>query len=143
MGRPSDYTPELAARICHEVGLGRLVKDVCAELGVDRGTVWRWTEAHPEFRDAYARARVEQAHAMAEDALAIADEDVPTTEHGADSGAVARNRLRVDARKWLVSKIAPKIYGEKQQHEVAGGVVVQVVTGVPQPEAPGGDRPAG
>ena len=30
-----------------------------------------------------------------------------------DSTAVARNRLRVDARKWYAGKLSPKKYGEK------------------------------
>lgn len=30
-----------------------------------------------------------------------------------DSTAVARNRLRMDARKWVASKLKPKKYGDK------------------------------
>jgi hypothetical protein len=57
--------------------------------------------------------------------LAIADESEVEAIYEGDavklelSGvAVARNRLRVDARKWLASKMAPKRYGEKLQQEV-------------------------
>lgn len=72
---------------------------------------------------------------MAEDILAIADEECTTvraSKHGMDGGAdgmqevvfdataVARNRLRVDARKWLASKLAPKKYGDKVLNEVTG-----------------------
>jgi hypothetical protein len=46
--------------------------------------------------------------------LAIADMPVGSTEHGAtDSGAVQKQRLQVDTRKWLLSKIAPRKYGDK------------------------------
>ena len=40
---------------------------------------------------------------------------------------VQRSKLRVDARKWLLSKIAPKQYGEKQavEHSGAIGVLTQ------------------
>jgi hypothetical protein len=37
-----------------------------------------------------------------------------------DSTAVARNRLRVDARKWVAAKLLPKKYGDKVQQEVSG-----------------------
>ncbi len=30
---------------------------------------------------------------------------------------IARSRLRVDTRKWLASKLAPKIYGLQQQQD--------------------------
>lgn len=75
------------------------------------------------------RARELQAEYMAEDILSIADEEctmVKADKHGSqdddgqgntevvfDSTAVQRNRLRVDARKWLLSKLAPKKYGDK------------------------------
>ena len=83
----------------------------------------------PEFSEQYARAREAQADKLAEETLAIADEDctmVRADKHGSrdddgegntevvfDATAVARNRLRVDARKWLASKMAPKKYGDK------------------------------
>jgi hypothetical protein len=51
---------------------------------------------------------------MASDTLAIADAPVGSTEHGTtDSGAVQKQRLQVDTRKWLLSKLAPKKYGDK------------------------------
>lgn len=95
----------------------------------DKSTVFRWLAAHEAFRDQYARARELQAEHMAEEILEIADEEstmVRKSKHqpGAadgdeevevvfDSAAVARNRLRVDTRKWLMSKMAPKKYSEK------------------------------
>lgn len=33
---------------------------------------------------------------------------------------VNRSRLRVDTRKWLMSKIAPKKYAERIQQEISG-----------------------
>ena len=49
-----------------------------------------------------------------------------------DATAVARNRLRVDARKWLASKMAPKKYGDKLQTELTGanGGSIQVASTV-------------
>ncbi len=38
-----------------------------------------------------------------------------------DHEHIQRSRLRVDARKWLMSKMAPKKYGEKLQHTGDGG----------------------
>jgi hypothetical protein len=39
---------------------------------------------------------------------------VGSTDSGAtDSGAVQKQRLQVDTRKWLLSKLAPKKWGDK------------------------------
>ena len=101
-------------------------------------------EAGDRLRDQYARAREIQAEVIAEQILTIADEEctmVKADKHGSqdddgmgqtevvfDSTAVQRNRLRVDARKWLLSKMVPKKYGDKlvQEHTGANGGAIQV-----------------
>ena len=80
----------------------------------DKATVFRWLEVDEVFRDQYASARNTGLDAMSEELLEIADEQVGSLDNGAtDAGAVARNRLRVDARKWYLSKLAPKKYGDR------------------------------
>ncbi len=39
---------------------------------------------------------------------------------------VQRSRLRVDTRKWILSKLAPKRYGDKLQHTGDGGGPIRV-----------------
>ena len=44
-----------------------------------------------------------------------ASQDINITEKGKEicnSEFIARSRLRIDTRKWLASKLAPKIYGQ-------------------------------
>lgn len=56
---------------------------------------------------------------MAEEILQIADDGRNDTYEDADghertdSDVIQRSRLRVDTRKWLMSKLAPKKYGDK------------------------------
>ena len=38
---------------------------------------------------------------------------------------VQRSRLRVDARKWIASKLKPKKYGDYQKHEHTGSLVTE------------------
>jgi hypothetical protein len=38
---------------------------------------------------------------------------IPTGEGKVDNAMVQKQRLRVDTRKWLLSKLAPKKYGDK------------------------------
>jgi hypothetical protein len=131
-GRPTDYTEKLVTAICTGIAEGMSLRKVCELDGMPSiSTVLRWLadDARQEFRDQYARAREAQADFLAEEILSIADEQctmVRADKHGSrdddgdggtevvfDSTAVARNRLRVDARKWLASKMAPKKYGDK------------------------------
>jgi hypothetical protein len=37
-----------------------------------------------------------------------------------NSDVVARNRLRIDTRKWVLSKVLPKIYGDKVVNQLVG-----------------------
>lgn len=92
-------------------------------------TVFLWLQKHKEFSDQYARALEARTEAMADDILAIADDgtnDWMERKHGDDVAwvtngeALQRSRLRVDARKWLMSKMAPKKYGDKITQEVSG-----------------------
>jgi hypothetical protein len=32
----------------------------------------------------------------------------------------------VDTRKWMLSKVLPKIYGDRVEHEHKGGITVQL-----------------
>lgn len=104
MGRPSDYTPEIATRLCESLADGQSLRALCsAENMPDKSTVFRWLSAHEEFRDQYARAREWQADSHADDVVFISDtEEDP-----------ARARVRIDARKWAAGKQNAPKYGDK------------------------------
>ena len=121
-GRPPAYTDALAVSICAAIAEGMSLRKVCELPGMpDVSNVIRWLadDSKAEFRAQYARAREAQADRLAEEILEIADDGRNDTykdddgfEH-ADHDVIARSRLRVDARKWLAAKMAPKKYGDK------------------------------
>lgn len=117
------YSFEEKARIIAEV-LGLLVTGMsttrAAKLaGVPVTTFLDWCDADEALAVRYARAYRTSADAMAEELMAIADEEPRLTQHGTiDSGDVANRRLRADARKWILSKQHPSKYGDRLQ--VAG-----------------------
>lgn len=128
-GRPSDFSEELADRICEALADGLSLRTICADEDMpNRATVFRWLAANKAFSDQYARAREEQAETMADEIVGISDEGDTRTIVGSDdeqivvydSTAVARNRLRIDARKWVASKLKPKKYGDKTTTELSG-----------------------
>lgn len=71
------------------------------------------------FAAQYARAREIGYATMADELLEIADDssgDAVIDEDGATRANpefASRSRLRVDTRKWLLSKALPKVYGDR------------------------------
>jgi hypothetical protein len=114
-GRPSIFSLELADRLCERLADGETLRAICRDEGMpDERTVRRWALDDLEgFAGHYARAREIGYQGMADDLTEIAD---------AKDGDPARDRLRVDTRKWLLSKALPKIYGDKQQIEHSGSL---------------------
>jgi hypothetical protein len=107
-GRPTKYNPELAAEICDRIASGRTLSAVCRDEDMPkRQTVVEWTLKHKDFSDQYADARRKLLEHWADEVSDIAD-------RGKESpGAVARDRLRVDSRRWLLSKLRPHQYGDR------------------------------
>jgi len=122
MGRPTDYSNEIADLICERIADGESLRSICSDESMPcRSTVFRWLGLDKAFSDQYARAKEEQAELLADELVDIADEPPPLTAMGStDSGAVAAMRLRIDTRKWVASKLKPKKYGDKVQTEVSG-----------------------
>lgn len=102
--------------ICERVAEAEFYADIANSAGVSRHALMNWLNAH---EDVYAPAREARAHKIAEDMLEIADDssiDKTVDAEGnirTDHEVVARSRLRVDTRKWLASKMLPKVYGDK------------------------------
>lgn len=93
------------------------MRTVClAEDMPDKTSVFMWMRTNKEFLSQYTRAKEEAADAMYEEIQDISDDGIATIKNSAEkkSGAVAQIvRLQVDTRKWMMSKMKPKKYGEK------------------------------
>jgi hypothetical protein len=106
--------------LCEEIAGGQHLNGYCAEHELRYATLRGWIGADPGRASMYAQAREDRADKIADEIVAISDEvEVATKYEGEevrlamDAAAVARNRLRVDARKWVASKLKPRVYGEK------------------------------
>ena len=154
-GRPCEFSPTIAARICEEIAEGKSLVKVCAAEGMpSRNTVYQWMDREePEckaFRDSYTRAVEARAEKLAEEIISIADDD--SDDYGykesedkdgkgakpfIDQDNIQRAKLRVDARKWTASKLFPRKYGDKVQQEVTGAqggpVAFQVTVNLVRP----------
>ena len=122
MGRPSDYTEDIAHEICFRIVNGESLNRICKDAHMPNvATVYRWLQRDEDFRNMYARAKEDQADTLADEIQDISDEkpmltimtDDETVEK-LDPVGINRNRLRVDARKWIAAKLKPRKYGDRQ-----------------------------
>lgn len=109
-----------AELICAFVAEGHSLREWCRLHSFAHNTVGGWLDEDEARCDQYARARQARADKLAEEILAISDDgsnDTYVDDDGkprTDHDVVARSRLRVDSRKWLASKMYPKMYGDRQ-----------------------------
>lgn len=127
-GQPTSYTIEKAQKICARLSAGESLSAICKdkESGMPHiDTIYEWMSKHPKFSEMYARAREEQADTLADQILEIADENPATVIKSdgddtivcVDSAAVAHQKNRIDARKWIAAKLKPKKYAERVQND--------------------------
>jgi len=103
-GRPSDYTIEMAEAVCLRLSCGESLRAICRDDDMpSERAVYTWLLKHEDFAQKYARAREAQMETHLEDILEIAD--------GVDDPQ--NKRVRIDTRKWAMSKLAAKKYGDK------------------------------
>jgi len=104
-GRPTIYTEELGDKICKRIADGESLKKIGEDNKMpDRSTLHDWILNREQFSHKYEKAVNVRTENMADDLNDIADNK---------DGEVQRDRLRVDTRKWYLSKIVPKKYGDK------------------------------
>ena len=126
-GRPSDYTTHIADTICNRLSGGESLRSICSKDGMpSQQTVYTWLFKDPAFLEKYTRAREEQADTLADEIMAIADEtpefnpvydkEGNVVDIKIDSGYVAYQKQRIEARKWTAMKLKPKKYGDKVVH---------------------------
>lgn len=123
MGRPSSYTETIANEICQRIAAGESLRAICRDEGMpSEATVrgWALNTSSPFFTQ-YARAKEICLESLAEEIIEIAN----TPEIGQKTVSkatglevtkgdmVEHRRLKIDARKWYLSKVAPKRYGDK------------------------------
>jgi len=129
MAGKSQWGAETREQILEKLSIGKSLREICSAEGMpSESLVRKWVMQDEDFGAQYARAREAGMEALADEILQIADSqegDVITTEDGREivnHDAIQRARLRVDTRKWLMSKIAPKKYGDRLDLNHSGSI---------------------
>lgn len=124
MGRPTKYSKALADEICERIATGDSVRTIVKDETMPAmATFFRWLQDKADFREQYEKAKELQADLLADEIMDIADDgrndwmekerQDGSTYTILDTEAVQRSKLRVDARKWVASRLLPKRYGDK------------------------------
>lgn len=150
VGAPRQYDrAEVTAHVCAELKRGRSLESICREPGMPHAaTFLDWVEADPEgIGQDYAHAREIGYTLLADEILAISDkthewvmiqeldpDGRPVFDEAGEprlkrvlmplsADVIAHKRVQIDTRKWMLSKMLPKVYGDKvtQEHTGAGG----------------------
>lgn len=112
-GRPSKFTPQIAAEIVQRLSSGEPMAEICRSHHMpDVSTVWDWTQKDESFSQSIARARISGFDMIAADCLRIADGN-----DGVEGDASMR-RVRVETRLKLLAKWDPKRYGDRIEQAI-------------------------
>ena len=114
-GRPSDYSVEMTDKICRLLAEGQSLLHICNQGWTPNvATIYVWLRKHKDFADKYVLARQQQAHTLADRAVAMA-------LHGERViGDPQSAKLQLDALKWAAGRLAPKVYGRKADLNLGG-----------------------
>lgn len=137
-GRPTSFTPEIGTKICTRIAEGESVREICRDDNMPcRRTVSYWLvrsaasdapEEQKAFLRQYDEATAIRAENMFDEMEEIADDgsndymtrvgkdgegyEVTNHEH------INRSKLRIDVRKWKLSKMFPKRFGDRVQQDI-------------------------
>ena len=127
------YTKDVAAQICQYIMEGMSIREIERQESMPCSTtIFNWLAKDKNgFVEQYTRAKECQSEYMAEEMLEISDNaqnDYMERNHKDNEGwqangeHIQRSRLRIETRKWLMSKMKPKKYGDKLQTEHTGSI---------------------
>lgn len=133
LGRPSEYTPEMADLICQRVReCGTLLEAVEKHRELPASpTIYRWLSQNEDFRAKYTRVREDVMEMWADEIVAVANDSTLEPND---------RRIKIDTKKWLMSKIAYRRYGDKLIHSGDPDNPLQVMHKIAIPSALGPDE---
>ncbi len=115
--------------ICDELEKGYSLRSILRREDMPSSrTFFKWIDDDNEKVKQYERSLELRSEMLFDEIIEIADkqgEDIGEDENGnkvVNHNIVQRNRLQIDARKWALSKMFPKKFGDKVMQEHSGEV---------------------
>lgn len=108
MARPSIYTKDITDHICQRIVDGESLRQICKDDSLpNRDTIYCWLQSNKAFSDQYTQARMMQADQFFDEMDEIIRKPMQNMIQ------IQQARLQIDTMKWRLSKMLPKIYGDK------------------------------
>lgn len=109
-----------AYEVVELIAEGMSAKKACEQVeGISRTQFYKLILNNKELENKYARAMELRAKAMFDDLEDMASEDandITTDDKGnskTNHEAIQRSKLKVDTRKWVLSRMNPRKYGDR------------------------------
>lgn len=138
-GRPTVFTRTRKQEFCDRLIAGESVREICASnwMPWESDIYRKHLRNDASFREQYTQARADSLERWEDEIIEISDDSSNDyidrmTKNGeivtvVDTDHINRSRLRVDSRKWLMSKRLPKKYGDRVQTDVAGTLTLEAL----------------
>jgi hypothetical protein len=146
-GAPSPFGPEEQTAILLWISSGKSLRSYCEEDGAPHiTTVLRWVAADSVFREQYTAAMKIREEVLFDDLTHIADtplEGVQVVEDNGPNGVSIKTtkadmtkhrEMQINTRKWVLSRMNPKKYGDKIQVAGHDGGALKSVTATMTPQ---------
>jgi hypothetical protein len=127
---PKRYTDDIAEELLERLALGETLTRICRDERMpSQSTVLLWRRTRRAFAESYAQARADQLRCWADQIVDLADDSAADVLRDLDGRAVLdasgnpiqikdmpnRTKLKVEARQWLMERLASEEYGLRQQ----------------------------
>lgn len=117
MARTKEERRTIAMTAIEAIAEGEYLRHVSNRINVPASTILLYIDEDKELSELYTHARTRGSIVRAEEM-----EDMAASAVGQPPEVVAAIRLQVDTRKWLLSKFARGMFGEKTQVEHSGHI---------------------
>jgi len=123
------YTREIENEICARLATGETLNAICRSPGFPTSQavkLWVLEDKPPGIASRYARARQLGYETWADEVIELSDDTAYRDMPDIANAVVAQQRLAIDSRKWMLSKVLPKMFGDRL--EVSGDPDAPLVT---------------
>ena len=130
MAYSKEQKEEILNNIFNMIESGKSLRFALSQIPLSSSTFFIWIEEYPEKSKQYAYVtdiRTElKFESIEQDYSEEPQRDAETGR--IDSAWVQLQRLKIDAKKWELSKLNPKKYGDKIQQEHSGELKTTIIS---------------
>jgi hypothetical protein len=114
-------TVGLLLEACERFSKGETLSAICLDAHMpDRTCLWRFTLTDPQYEQRWSAAKAMHAEHLMDQTGAIADREVIGPDGRHDSGAVMRDKLRIEQRHMRAAVLDPARWGRKTEQTIKG-----------------------